>query len=82
MEYDDKNTAVLFKNDKKADNHPDYKGSITLEDGTKKDLAMWIKTSKKGTKFMSGRISKPWKKEETQQQAPQQDAAMDSDVPF
>ena len=43
----------LFKNDsKQGDNSPDYKGSINVN-GEEFWLNAWIKTSKKGTKFMS-----------------------------
>jgi len=37
------NTGVLFKNDKKlSDNHPDYKGSITVG-GVEYWISSWIK---------------------------------------
>jgi hypothetical protein len=43
----------LFKNDdKQGENSPDYKGSINV-DGTEFWLNAWIKTSKKGSKYMS-----------------------------
>jgi uncharacterized protein (DUF736 family) len=60
MEYKEEDTFVLFKNDKKADNHPDYTGKLTWSDGTKKDIAVWIKTAKSGKKFMSGVINEPY----------------------
>ena len=65
-EYDNKNTFVLFKNDKQGnDKRPDYSGTIVLEDGTEKQLAAWIRESKKdGSKFMSGTISEPYKAKE------------------
>jgi hypothetical protein len=45
------NTGVLFKNDKKLnDNHPDYKGSITVN-GVEYWISSWIKQGKNG-KFM------------------------------
>ena len=45
------NTGVLFKNDKKlSDNHPDYKGSITVG-GVEYWISSWIKQGKNG-KFM------------------------------
>lgn len=58
MSYDNTNSFVLFKNDKKSDKQPDYTGTLTLEDGTEKRIAAWIREGKKG-KFMSGKISEP-----------------------
>jgi len=79
-DYKEEDTFVLFKNDKKSDNQPDYKGNLTWGDGTKKDIAVWIRTSKKGTKFMSGKISEPWQKE---QQATEVIAEpLDDEIPF
>jgi len=83
MDYKEEDTFILYKNDyKKSDNQPDYKGNLTWGDGTKKDIAVWIRTSKKGTKFMSGKISEPWKKEDNS--VPQTDALedLDEDIPF
>lgn len=52
-EYDNTDTGALFKNeDKQTDKHPDYKGSINVG-GQEFWLSAWLKTSKKGTKFMS-----------------------------
>lgn len=63
MEYDNTNTGAIFKNEKKADNHPDYKGKINV-DGKEKEIALWVKTSKDGTKtFFSAKISEPFQKE-------------------
>jgi uncharacterized protein (DUF736 family) len=66
MSYDNTNTGAIFKNDKKADNHPDYKGKINV-DGVDKEIALWVKTSKDGTKnFFSAKISAPFVKDEIQ----------------
>lgn len=55
--YDDRNTGVLFKNDKKGnDKAPDYTGSFTNENNEKMDLAAWIRDGKKG-KFLSVKVS-------------------------
>jgi len=52
-EYDNTNRGVLFKNDKKeSDRHPDYTGTLNVN-GVEHWFSAWIKTSKKGNKFMS-----------------------------
>ena len=52
-DFDNTNRGVLFKDDKKAEQRDrDYAGSINIE-GTEYWLSAWIKTSKKGTKFLS-----------------------------
>ena len=77
QQYDDKNTFVLFKNDK-GDNEarPDYTGTGTLPDGTEMRFAAWIRESKSGVKFLSGRISEPMVK------AAPNAAVEGEDVPF
>jgi hypothetical protein len=53
-------SGSLFKNDRKEeDRHPDYNGKILLPDGTEHYLNAWIKTSAKGSKYMSLSIGKP-----------------------
>jgi len=82
--YSNENSGALFKNDRKeSEKHPDYKGSINVE-GVDYWLSAWIKTSTKGTKFMSLSV----KPKEQQQKAapPKKDQSgfddMDSDLPF
>jgi uncharacterized protein (DUF736 family) len=53
MAFDNRNTGALFKNDRKdGDNAPDYRGTINVA-GAEFWLSAWVKTSKKGVKFMS-----------------------------
>lgn len=56
------NSGAIFKNEKKADNHPDYKGVINVE-GKPFDIALWLKTSAAGVKYFGVKISEPYKKE-------------------
>ena len=59
------NTGAIFKNEKKADTHPDYKGTINVE-GKDKEIALWVKQSAKGINYFSVKISEPYKKTEAQ----------------
>lgn len=61
MTYDNTNTGAIFKNDKKSDNHPDYKGKINVK-GEEFEIALWVKDGKNG-KFFSAKISEPYKKD-------------------
>jgi len=83
QEYDDKNTWVLFKNDK-GDNEkrPDYTGTEIDENGVEHKIAGWIRVSKKtGEKFISG--TREPKEDVPQQSAPTQSIEdMKDNVPF
>jgi len=84
-DFDNTNSGALFKNDKEGnENRPDYKGSINVG-GVDFWISSWIKTSKKGVKYMSLSVQP---KEETHQQgmeqtqqAMQQENDFD-DIPF
>ncbi len=65
MDYDNKNTGVLFKNDKKGnDKAPDYSGSFEDSNGVEKDLAGWIRQTKSGKMMLSIKVSDKWVKPE------------------
>ena len=59
-QYDNTNSFAMFKNEK-GDNEarPDYTGTVTLEGGKEMRMAAWIRESKSGVKFLSGRLSEP-----------------------
>jgi uncharacterized protein (DUF736 family) len=60
------NTGAIFKNEnKKAENHPDYKGKVNVN-GKEMEVALWLKTSAKGLKFFSASFSEPYIKSEPQ----------------
>ena len=87
MDYDNNLRGVLFKNnDKQKETHPDYKGSVMV-DGVEYWLSSWIKTSKKGDKFMS--LSVQPKQQQAAKPAKQAPQAVDTsgfdddpDLPF
>jgi uncharacterized protein (DUF736 family) len=54
------NTGAIFKNDnKKAENHPDYKGKV-LVNGKDMEIALWLNTSAKGVTYFSVIFSEPY----------------------
>jgi hypothetical protein len=78
--YDDTDSGVLFKNDKKeTDKHPDYTGKINVA-GKELRLAAWIRDGKKG-KFMSLKVSEFQQKTE-EAPARQMRDVMDDEIPF
>jgi hypothetical protein len=81
MAYDDTNRGVLFNEiDKKTgDNDRDYGGSININ-GEEFWLSAWIKTSKKGMKFMS--LSVKPKAEKPAEAAASKPVSFDDEIPF
>ena len=81
-DYDDTNRGAIFKNDKTADNQPDYTGKINV-DGVEKRIALWIRESKSGNKYMSAAISDPQPAQSQPQGQPVTLAqAVDDAIPF
>jgi hypothetical protein len=86
QQYDNELRGVLFKNDRKEQpNHPDYKGSATIN-GQEMWISAWIKEGQRG-KFMSLSF-KPKDQQQPRQQkqagpAPSADFEdFNSDIPF
>ena len=78
-QYSNENSFALFKNEKSQDNQPDYTGNITLSDGKEMRLAAWIRESKSGLKYLSGVMSEPQVKPNTNNASVE---GADADVPF
>ena len=79
-DYDNTNTGALFKNDKQGNEKwPDYRGSVNV-DGTEYWLNAWLKTSKKGEKFMSLTV-KPKDGQKPRSESPRGPDG-DPDIPF
>jgi hypothetical protein len=92
MAYETKDgDCVLFENTKKAkEKQPDWRGKVRLN-GKDYDLVFWIKTSAKGTTFMSGRVGDEIKEEAKTggfasqaktKPAPTSQSALDDDIPW
>ena len=72
------NSGAIFKNDnKKAENHPDYKGKV-LVNGKEMEVALWVKISAKGVNYFSASFSEPFVKVE-QESKP---LDINDDLPF
>ncbi len=79
--YDNTNSGVLFKNDKKGNEKaPDYKGKVNIE-GKEKDIAGWIREGKSG-KFISIKISDMMKKDNIFDNKPKTVFDDKTDLPF
>lgn len=50
------NQGVLFKNEKTKDTHPDFTGELNVEGKTYR-IALWKKTSSKGTVYLSAQVN-------------------------
>jgi hypothetical protein len=79
--YDNTNSGVMFKNDKKGNEKaPDYKGKVNIE-GKDKDIAGWIREGKSG-KFISIKISDMMKKDNIFDNKPKTVFDDKTDLPF
>ena len=87
-EYDNTNSGVLFKNDRKEkDTHPDYTGNYTFECphcNLKSEhwLSSWIKEGKKGKFFsfsFTAKDAAPQTRSRVETKAP---TGIDDEIPF
>ena len=73
-------TGSMFENDKAGNSaRPDYKGSV-LVGGVELRVSGWLKTSAKGTRWISLKFEPPFQKQEQQPSKPQS-KIRDEDVP-
>lgn len=57
MEYDNKNSFILFYEvEKKSEKAPDFTGKLTDENGKEWRIAAWERTGKSGKNFLSGKV--------------------------
>jgi uncharacterized protein (DUF736 family) len=71
------NTGAIFKNDnKKAENHPDYRGKVNVN-GKEMEIALWVKQGKNGSYF-SASFSEPYVKPEQSNEP----IVLNDDLPF
>jgi hypothetical protein len=57
MSYDNTNSGMLARNDKKeTEKHPDFKGSINV-DGVDYWLSAWVREGKEGARWQVGSSS-------------------------
>jgi uncharacterized protein (DUF736 family) len=86
MAYEMKDGSFsLFKNDKKlTDKHPDYKGSIKIN-GVEHWFDAWMKETKEGKLYLSGRIGDQKKQGFTPKgndEMPRSSGIQDDEIPF
>ena len=79
MQYDNTNSGVLFRNEKKqTEKHPDFTGSINSE-GREFFLSAWVNETKDGKKYFKLSLTP---KDEQKHSAPKQDRFDDQSIPF
>lgn len=84
MAYDNTNTGMMYRNDKKeSDSHPDFTGFIDIE-GEEYWLSAWVKEGKKGKLEGKKFFSLAFKPKEQRQTAPTKGRGRDTDddIPF
>jgi hypothetical protein len=85
-QYDDEMKGIIFLEERRSDNHPDYKGRIQI-DGVQYWVSGWSKETRKGQAIsLSLQKAKPASEAMHQQKPVQQSAPepqfFDDDIPF
>lgn len=77
------NSGSIFLNNKKAENHPDFKGKCKVN-GVEMEVAVWKKFSDKAGEWMSMSFSEPWVNPNATVEQPAQPKAEDNsnEMPF
>lgn len=76
------NTGVLFKNDRKNDKQPAYRGEINVE-GKHWSIALWDRKSSKGATYLSFAIQEFRDvKNEPKEEHKDIPSDLDDDIPF
>ncbi len=85
MSYDNNNSGALFKNDNYGNpSRPDYRGSAEI-DRVQYWVSAWIKTSKRGDKYISLRFEPKQEKKtkgRAENESAQQTQDFNDDIPF
>lgn len=83
MSYDNTNTGVLFvKKERTSEKYPNFEGRINV-DGKEYDIAAWTRQTKSGEKFLSLKISEPFKKTEKKEEIKTVDVSeLGDELPF
>jgi uncharacterized protein (DUF736 family) len=85
MSYDNNNSGALFKNDKDGNpSRPDYRGSAEI-DRVQYWVSAWIKTSKRGDKYVSLRFEPKQEKNpkgRVKNESAPQTQDFNDDIPF
>ena len=84
MPYDNTNRGAIWKNDdKREDNHPDFKGSLNV-DGVEYWVSAWKRKERAGAKApaLSFRVKPKEEKRPAQAAQARKNEDMDDEIPF
>ena len=76
------NTGVIFRNDNKTGNQPDYRGKGADAQGNPVEIALWVKESKAGVKYFTYKISEPFVPTKQAEAPATPESIPNDDLPF